>query len=160
MPVKHLDRTLFNCPHDQQRPFTRDETGLYASLLFNPVGEPQFGSDIPLTINRLMQPQKMPFLLGIMCSRLTQAYDCKFDPNTVLLCGLTCDRPGMAVLWAYGLTMHYRATKQVMDLKTWTELLPMGIPNPAFAELCWNEQKHYNGAFDNWLDTKEAWTPQ
>jgi hypothetical protein len=85
--------------------------------------------------------------------------DIKVSPWTVLFLACMCDRPGLAVMYAYMCLELYRKYKEEIKMTHITNEFPFGFPTEDAMKDCWDSQKGFNNDIDcdNILDKPETW---
>lgn len=77
-------------------------------------------------------------------------------PDVRLLASLFCDRPGVAVMWAYTLALM-ASEMPVVSINEFSlpEYFGWGVPSPGFLQEQWEAQKAED--YSNYLDRREFW---
>lgn len=153
-------KTFFEMKDADVRPMTSEEAGIFLGLSIREMGKSE-----PLNayeLHALAEKDNWPFGLKVLVNRLCVSNndDLRYTPEVVLLCGAFSTNPGSAVMWAYTLVREALKRGKPINISVFTECLPWGIPTDDAKRRLWNEQKHYRGVADNWLDASEAYRPE
>lgn len=153
-------KTLFELKDDDVRPMTTDESKYFIMLVLaeNKGGSAPFNAD---ELYKLGEEQKWPFGIMVLTSRLRAANNDKltYTSDVIMLCGLFMKSPSDAIMWAYALAQKAIKTGETVNIASFTDSLPWGVPTDDAKHRLWDEQKRYRGAADNWLDTAEPYQP-
>lgn len=80
----------------------------------------------------------------------------EISPWLILWCSMLCDRPGIAVMWAYTLYLMWLKERREVTIMDWVDEFPMGVPLMSEYERLWDEQKQQTG-IQNCMDDLAAW---
>jgi len=148
-----LPRTMFFPPQESARKISRAEVLTISKSIIS-------SQMMPMTIPARKFHEVPAFnpLLGIMASKLAMVKsDLEVCPDSLIMFSYLSDRPGMAVLYAYALVRYTSENGKFSLLEDIPRVFEHGLPTEEYAHSLWDEQKYFNGAKDNFLDTPEAW---
>jgi hypothetical protein len=145
--------TLVATPMSMIRQMTKEETMAFMGLFqmkseVGPVKKIRefFGKDADI------------FTIDVFLRRLEAATpEMEYCAQTILMMAQLAPNVASIVMWAYTLVQETRING-VVDMEVFADLFPNGFPTEEGYSQLWAEQKNYNGARDNWLDVKEAWS--
>jgi hypothetical protein len=101
------------------------------------------------------------FFVEAMTKRLAvMRPDLNFSAHTLILLASLSDRIGVAIFWAYTMMDFQRRYGRPMMVADWCKVFSQGVPTEPEMRRLWEAQKVLNGASDNRIDSREAWSQE
>jgi hypothetical protein len=128
---------------DRVEPMTEEQTMMFTTAFMSETCD----NPIPEEVSGI-------FPYNIIKGRL-DIDNVKVSPWTILFLASLCDRPGIAVMYAYVCLELYRKHKEEIKMNHIVNEFPVGFPVEEAMKECWDSQKGFNNDID--CDNPEVW---
>jgi hypothetical protein len=139
---------------DDRRPMNEEDTKIFLHTTLAEQQDIRGQGDVLEQLHIMLLVKSTNY--AIMNARL-ESVGAKVGRAPMLFAAALCDDPGNAVMWAFTLNkMAIKASKPV-DMDTFANYFPMGIPTDDGYHEVWESQKEVDSPLGNAIDRMDDW---